>query len=378
MNRLLKVFSLYLVTIVILCGVLIMPKKVLSFSFNPVPFLQKTTDVVVQRVSDIIYYLIMQKRYIFNDFTDPNIYPSAEIPPVVNNILASTTPKVDEEKPTTKPIIVATSTPPSIKPINIVNAPISQSQIIPTIPILIVKPNIPPEPAEPVINDWSDSENNSQILIYTNDERGKLSIVPLVANYTLNKIADLRADDLFANQYFEHQSPDGKSAPDLAGELGYGYLLIGENLALGNFKNDQEIVSAWMESPGHKANILNGKYSELGVSVKSGLFKGEEVTLAVQIFAVPLSACSRPNQQNKNLIDSSTISIKQMQVDAKIMYDNLNNIKNIPGVDHSYYNQKIDEYNYYARKVNEAVVALKNLVDIYNTEVNKYNLCINN
>ena len=73
----------------------------------------------------------------------------------------------------------------------------------------------------------SDNTDGSHILTYTNRERTAESLAPLSANQTLNTIAGLRADDLFANQYFEHESPDNKSATDLAKEFYYNYLLIG-------------------------------------------------------------------------------------------------------------------------------------------------------
>jgi hypothetical protein len=58
------------------------------------------------------------------------------------------------------------------------------------------------------------------------------------------------------------------------------------------------------------------------------------------------------------------------------MYNNLDSIKNNPQVDRSFYNQKIQEYNYYAKKVNDAVLALKIMIDAYNSQISKYNACI--
>ena len=189
-------------------------------------------------------------------------------------------------------------------------------------------------------------------------------------------MAELRADDLFTNQYFEHESPDGKSVSDIVEQLGYEYLSIGENLALGNYTDNQEIVLSWMESPGHKANILNEKYTDLGVAVKEGKYKGEINTIAVQVFALPLTNCSRPNQGLKTLIDSSTISIKQMETEALLMRNNLNIMNNDLLIDGAYYNQKIQEYNLFAERVNNAIEALKQIVSDYNLEVSEYNLCI--
>jgi len=241
-----------------------------------------------------------------------------------------------------------------------------------TLPV-VIKSNSNQTPAFKPIADYV---NNSQILFFTNKERAGNYLTPLTANPLLDKIASLRLEDLFANQYFEHESSDGKTATNLAMNLGYNYLLIGENLALGNFNDEESIVSAWMESPGHRANILNGKYSELGVALKTDLFNGEETTIAVQIFGTPLSNCPIPNQSTKTLIDSSTVSIKKMQEEAAILFNNLSTIKDNPQIDRSYYLQKVSEYNYFAKKINDAVLALKNMTDFYNIEVNNYNACI--
>ncbi len=329
----------------------------------------------------------MQKKYIFNDYIDPNTYISLDIPDSVEQVLASSTPVA------TSTVITATSTTnkPSVNndPILITTSTIPKvNSVIPKQPIITPNPATPIPLPDPIIKydltpDDEGQEarqifhsSDSGILKYTNIEREDNALNLLTANTVLDNIALMRVKDLFNNQYFEHESPDGKSVSELAKQYSYDYLLIGENLALGEFGDDQGIVSAWMESPGHRANILNGKYKELGVAVKRGEFKGDNVTIAVQVFGEPLSNCPKPSSQNKVLIDDSTASIKQMQAEAIIMYDNLITIKNSPNLDRGYYNQKIQEYNYYAKKVNDAVLALKNLVDNYNAAVAKYNSCI--
>jgi uncharacterized protein YkwD len=344
-----------------------------SFSANPISLLQKTTNIVLGRVSDIVYYLMMQKKYIFEKYTDPNVYPSLDIPPVVENIIASSTIKIVPPKETdsNKVVSVTTSTLPTVKKTIPVAVNIQNQNNFPA-PVVIKATTV----SSPKTIPSSNYVGDSQILKYTNDERENLSLKPLLANSILDTIAKQRADDLFAFQYFEHSSPDGKTASELAKKNKYDYLLIGENLALGDFGGDKGIVSAWMNSPGHRANIINEKYTELGVAKRTGEFKGEIVTIAVQIFAAPLSNCNRPNSNTKELIDTSSLSIKEMQDKAAIMYRDLNEMAQTPGVDRSYYSQKISEYNYYAKKVNDAIVALKVMIDSYNIAVSKYNNCI--
>lgn len=340
MKRLLKNNSLLLLVSFFVVNSLFLPDKAHSFSLNPINFFEKTGDVIVGRVSDLIYFLIMQKRYYFDDYTDPNVYPNTE---TLNN---------SEPNP---PVVQSNNT---------------SSQ---TPSFTLVKINVIPP-----VNEYISYGNISQILTYTNNERVAVSLKPLSPNYILDTIASLRADDIFTNQYFEHSSPDGKSVTDLALKVGYKYLIIGENLAKGTFSGDKGIVSAWMGSEGHRANILNKKYKELGVAVKEGMFNGEKVTIAVQIFASPLADCLKPSAEAKYLIDNSSASIRKMQAEALITFNNLNAIKNSPGLDISYYNQKIAEYNYFAKKINDAILALKNMIDDYNISVNKYNSCIKN
>ena len=322
-----------------------------SLDFNPAAFFQKTISLILNKVSDTIYYLVIQKKNAFGLPSDTD---------VLIELVASSSP-VGE----------------------IVSGPIPLNPV--AIDIKAKTEDILPDNSSPKINfdvisssnlieDFSD--NNSQILQYTNIERGNLSLQPLLANNVLDLVAELRADDLFTNQYFEHESPDGKSVSDIVEQLGYEYLSIGENLALGNYTDNQEIVLSWMESPGHKANILNEKYTDLGVAVKEGKYKGEITTIAVQVFALPLTNCSRPNQGLKTLIDSSTISIKQMETEALLMRNNLNIMNNDLLIDGAYYNQKIQEYNLFAERVNNAIEALKQIVSDYNLEVSEYNLCI--
>jgi uncharacterized protein YkwD len=98
---------------------------------------------------------------------------------------------------------------------------------------------------------------------------------------------------MFENQYFAHESPTGEKVSDLAKKFGYDFLLIGENLAMGNFSSDEDLVLAWMESPGHRENILNEKYQEIGVAVKKGIFEGKEVWIAVQHFGLPFFFLSK-------------------------------------------------------------------------------------
>lgn len=345
-----------------------------SWTEKPLSMIEKTVEVVTRRVSDIMYFLFMQKEYIFNNYQDPNVYLDWQtdqgFEEVVSKIVATST---QAPIPSTNlPVSVTTTTIPAVSKTTPSASVTVTSQVATTVPILIKPPVI--NEVKPTI--VTPTLAVSPILSLTNLERAKEGLKALGPDTSLDQVAMLRANDILQNQYFEHESPVGNSAPNLAKRLNYDYILIGENLALGNFDGDKGIVEAWMESPGHKANILNSQYRELGVAVKTGEFNDSTVTVAVQIFATPMSNCPKPNAEIKNLIDESTKSIKQMQTQAQTMFVNLETMRTTPALDRSYYSQKIQEYNYFARQVNDAVAGLKAIVDVYNKEVGQYNICI--
>lgn len=105
------------------------------------------------------------------------------------------------------------------------------------------------------------------IIEQTNAQRGDFGQSALKENEQLNQAALAKVKDMFAGQYFEHISPLGKGPADLAKAAGYLYVSIGENLALGNYKDDAALVEAWMNSPGHRANILDPRFTEIGIGV---------------------------------------------------------------------------------------------------------------
>ncbi|HYC34592.1 MAG TPA: CAP domain-containing protein, partial [Candidatus Paceibacterota bacterium] len=131
----------------------------------------------------------------------------------------------------------------------------------------------------------------SVIVTETNNQRKANGLSELGVNELLTRAAQMKLDDMFKNQYFEHESPDGKGPGEVAEAAGYRFLTVGENLALGSFADEKDLVQAWMDSPGHRANILGTQFTEIGIAAKKGMFKGEEVWIAVQEFGKPLSAC---------------------------------------------------------------------------------------
>ena len=128
----------------------------------------------------------------------------------------------------------------------------------------------------------------------TNINREVADIHPLTVNTTLEKAADLKAKDMASKGYFAHTSPDGKSPWYWLQKTGYSFTSAGENLAV-NFIDSNDVMNAWMNSPTHRANILNRKYTEIGIGMARGMYKGREAIFVVQFFGKPVGAFAGTN-----------------------------------------------------------------------------------
>lgn len=216
-------------------------------------------------------------------------------------------------------------------------------------------------------------EHIIQITNEARKENGELS--PLKENLTLNLSADKKLKDMFTNQYFEHISPSGVGVGELSEQCGYDYILIGENLALGNFKDDEAVVDAWMNSPGHRANILNIHYTEIGVAVGQGQFEGKNVWIAVQHFGSPLSICPIVDEVLAGVIDINQNKINDIEEDLSKRLDFIKKGTIHEGI--SYFEQ-IDQYNNLINVYNNLIKITKQKIDQYNNQIREFNLCISN
>jgi len=102
-----------------------------------------------------------------------------------------------------------------------------------------------------------------------NRERASLGEKPLRLNRALCAAAGDRIRDMFAQHYFSHDAPDGTRPFDWVTREGYDYTAAGENLAVG-YRSAEDVVDGWMHSPGHRANILNKSFEEIGLAVAQG------------------------------------------------------------------------------------------------------------
>ncbi len=213
----------------------------------------------------------------------------------------------------------------------------------------------------------------AKIIAQTNMQRfNSDALPPLFENAKLNAAALNKANDLFKNQYFEHVSPSGIDPGTLVKNAGYDYIVSGENLILGNFKNEAEVVQKWMDSPGHRANILNNRFTEIGVAVIKGTYKGQTAWVGVQEFGLPLSVCQSPSNNLKIEIENNRVALDQLSLDANVKIKEIDNAnKNSPQ-----YNEKINEHNTLVAQYNQLAQTTKNLIGQYNIQINIFNECI--
>lgn len=124
------------------------------------------------------------------------------------------------------------------------------------------------------------------VALLTNEARTGESLNPLSENALLQKGAQLKANDMAAKGYFSHTGPDGAQPWKWFAQAGYRYEYAGENLAV-NFDESEDVVNAWLKSPTHRANILKHNFTEIGVGVATGTYKGKEAVFVVQFFGKP-------------------------------------------------------------------------------------------
>lgn len=125
----------------------------------------------------------------------------------------------------------------------------------------------------------------------TNEQRLAASLPSLKMNDALTTAAFAKAKDMFANNYWAHVSPSGVTPWQWVADAGYNYNVAGENLAK-NYPTASATMNAWMASPTHRANILNGKYQDVGFAVVDGMLDGRNATLVVAYYGTPATVAA--------------------------------------------------------------------------------------
>lgn len=106
----------------------------------------------------------------------------------------------------------------------------------------------------------------NEVIRLVNSERAKKGLPALKANWQVSRVARYKSQDMIDRNYFSHTSPTYGSPFRMLESFGISFSAAGENIAMG-LRTPSEVMRAWMESPGHRANILNPSYNEIGVGL---------------------------------------------------------------------------------------------------------------
>ena len=198
---------------------------------------------------------------------------------------------------------------------------------------------------------------------------------------------------MFEKQYFAHVSPFGEQASDIAQRIGYRYKIIGENIGSGRFFTNQKVIDGWMQSPGHKKNILSTDVQDLGAAIIKGNMNGQETWIAVQIFGlqspeVSQATCVVPSQALFQEIQVKKTELGDLQ-------DRLTRLKQELDDEHAsietdrrisprstdlnlkikIYNEKSNLHNSYLADMKAKSLVLQSMVNEYNEMLQTYNSC---
>ncbi len=141
---------------------------------------------------------------------------------------------------------------------------------------------------------------SSVLVDLTNGNRQADNVSSLTVNPLLVEAAQMKANDMAQKGYFAHESPDGLTPWYWFTRAGYRFAYAGENLAI-NFSDSENVENAWMNSPGHRANILNPNFTEIGIATAKGMYEGRETVFVVQMFGSPASAAKREPTNTSNV-----------------------------------------------------------------------------
>jgi len=159
-----------------------------------------------------------------------------------------------------------------------------------------------------VSSDWLVSSILPAVIVdLTNQQRQGDALFGLRRSPTLDLAAKQKAEHMAVHEYFAHYSPDGVSPWHWFDVAGYHYVHAGENLAV-HFTDSGDVVTAWMNSPAHRANIMSGNYTEIGVGTAEGRFEGFKTIYVVQLFGTPEATAAAPAATVQNAVETNTLA----------------------------------------------------------------------
>ncbi|MFF0741363.1 sigma-70 family RNA polymerase sigma factor [Streptomyces sp. NPDC004111] len=181
--------------------------------------------------------------------TSGPVLPSASDSP-------SPTPSATTASPTRKPTPSATATRTTPAPTRSASRPAPPPAPKPTRTKKPTRPAPPAPPAGPA----------AEVVSLLNSERAKAGCSPVTSNSLLRTAAQRHSEDMVARGYFDHTSPDGDGPGERVTAAGYKWSTYGENIAAGQ-SGPASVMESWMNSPGHRANILNCAFKEVGIGI---------------------------------------------------------------------------------------------------------------
>jgi hypothetical protein len=158
-----------------------------------------------------------------------------------------------------------------------------------------------------------------EVLSLVNESRASLELPALNLNENLNQSALWKARDMKERGYFEHISPEGVDYWFFVKKSQYDYQKVGENLAEGYF-SASEVHQAWMESEGHRDNILSTDFEEIGIAILESEFDGQRTYLIVQHFGEPIELEKSITVVCKEDLRESCENLKEEQEKVKEVF----------------------------------------------------------
>jgi uncharacterized protein YkwD len=143
----------------------------------------------------------------------------------------------------------------------------------------------PPASSPPTPKPTGDTAVEGAVLVLVNQERTKAGCQPLATDSRLATAARLHSQDMANRGYFDHTTPDGVTFDKRITDAGYRWSSVGENIAKGQ-KDAASVMRSWMSSPGHRANILNCTFKDIGIGLA---YDSRRAPFWTQDFGTPLA-----------------------------------------------------------------------------------------
>ena len=194
--------------------------------------------------------------------TNTNVYMNIngvkyKLPSSITCPVIPSNPVCPDVKPEEKPDVT-----PDVKPEeNPEVKPEEKPDVTPT-----PNPEEKPEEKPEVTPGDNFSEYQQEVLRLVNVERQKVGVAPLSLDSSLSNVATVKSQDMIDKNYFDHNSPTYGSPFDMMKQFGISYKAAGENIAYGQ-QSPAEVMNSWMNSPGHRKNILSSDFTHLGVGI---------------------------------------------------------------------------------------------------------------